>query len=292
MDPGSPLQTLPLSISLLKVSVPARGSLNLTFLGKTPPTSTLAPRRKLPPVISSRNTPEDSRPSLQPVRRGDSSGNMGGLSQLKVTWTPCSLPGGQFGGAPAGKIVKFLLVPFGPLTKSKKVLPAFVEVKSNRASIKFGLSKANDLACTTLFGFPRSTANTDVTFGVSLIMKHEPLINKSCGIAQSPVDGVAENTTGARIPKSIGQVVVLVNGPKMLLSPDEKDVLTTIEPTPPQQAGGKAVPGKFGSVGKVPVIRLLLTGVTSVNGMVVSGKPSPFVSHVTATNVITVLQGR
>src|SRR4029453_11983449 len=56
---------------------------------------------------------------------------------LKVTSTPCSFPSGQPAGALAGKAVKFLLVPFGPLTNSRNVFPADPGPGWKKASIRF-----------------------------------------------------------------------------------------------------------------------------------------------------------
>ena len=60
----------------------------------------------------------------------------------------------------------------------------------------------------TMFGLFRSTAKTEVTFGVPLPrIKQDPGISRFCPTEQSPVEGDAERTTGARSPSSIGQVI-------------------------------------------------------------------------------------
>ena len=57
---------------------------------------------------------------------------------VNVTCTPCSLPNGHPAGAPATALVRFRLVPFGPLTKIRNVFPAFAVPKLKSASIRFG----------------------------------------------------------------------------------------------------------------------------------------------------------
>jgi hypothetical protein len=142
--------------------------------------------------------------------------------------------------------------------------------------------------------FARSSANTDVTFGTPLMMKHAPVISRSCATAQLPFAGVTEITTGALVPNANEQVTVLVNGPNALLSPDENVVVTTIVPAPPQQAAGNPVVDvvpKNADTGIVAVTRLQLTGDTFTNATVVSAIPSPFVSHDNVAAVVTVLPG-
>src|SRR5258706_14877283 len=151
----------------------------------------------------------------------------------------------------------------------------------------------------TLFGFPDSTANTDVTLVVlppNAVgnTKHAPLINKSCDTAQSPCEGVTEMITGALTPRSMTQTAVLVNGPKMLLSPAVNVVVNVKVAKPPQQLNGKAVPMKPACPGaaSVPLTKLMLIGVTLTKAVVVSTTPSPFVSQAKTKAEVTVLPGR
>jgi hypothetical protein len=213
---------------------------------------------------------------------------------VNVTWTPCSFPSGHPAGAPAGSVVRFLLVPLGPVTKIRNVFPRFTVPKVNNASIRFGFNTTNRVADTTLFALPLSTANTLVTFAdPSGNKKHAPVINVSCGTAQSPSDGDSEITTGALTPRSIEHVVVSVNNPNRLLSPLVNVVVVTRFATPPQHANGNAVPGSCGArAANVPLTRFLLTGVTDDNAIVRSGTPSLFVSHTRFCPVVTVLPGR
>src|SRR5262245_42294104 len=62
---------------------------------------------------------------------------------LRVTSTPCSLPSGQPVGALAGNAVRFLLVPFGPLTNGKNVFPADPGPSRKNASIRFEVRITN-----------------------------------------------------------------------------------------------------------------------------------------------------
>ena len=148
---------------------------------------------------------------------------------------------------------------------------------------------------------PDSTANTEVTFAVPLgRMKHAPLINRSCATLQSPVDGVTEIITGALNPRSSAHVVVRVNPPtcgitlKMLLLPAENVVVNVNVPNPPQQVSGNAVPMKPVAAGavNVPLTRLMLVGVTTVNAVKLSATPSPLVSQPNDKAEVTVLPGR
>src|ERR1051325_7988040 len=113
-------------------------------------------------------------------------------------------------------------------------------------------------------------------------------------MAQSPVDGVTEITTGALTPRSITQVEVKANAPKMLLSPAVNEVVNVRFANPPQQVNGKAVRTKPPAPGadNVPLTRLMLFGVTLVKAVDVSGMPSPFVSQINARAELTVLPGR
>src|SRR6185503_14273093 len=157
------------------------------------------------------------------------------------------------------------LVPAGPLTKIKNVFPAFTDPKLNSASTRFAFSTWNLVACTTLFGFPNSTPNTDVTFAVPFgSTKHAPDINRSCADVQSPSDGVTDITTGALTPRSITHVVVRVNGPKTLLSPPVNVVVNVRFANPPQHVNGNAVPVNPIAPGadSVPLTRFLFNGVT------------------------------
>ncbi len=211
--------------------------------------------------------------------------------QVNVTWIPCSLPSGQFAGDPATADVMLRLMPPGPCTKIRNVLPAFALPKLKNASKRFGLTRKNAVALILVAAFARSIANTDVTLGTPLITKHAPVINRSCDNAQLPFDGATEITTGALVPNAIAQVTVLVNGPNMLLSPSENVVVITIVPAPPQQADGNpeddVVPNDP-DTGIVALTRLQLTGVTFTNATVVSAIPSPFVSHDNVAAVVTV----
>jgi hypothetical protein len=217
---------------------------------------------------------------------------------VNVTCTPCSLPNGHPAGAPATALVRFRLVPFGPLTKIRNVFPAFAVPKLKSASIRFGPNIWNAIAGITFAEFARSTANTDVTFVIGplgpLIMKHAPVIIRSCGTAQLPSDGVAENTTGALNPSGALHTTVLVNGPKMLLSPDVNVVVTVTVPVPPQHAAGNPLAElapNVADLGIVALTRLQFTGVTFCSAITDSGIPSPFVSHASVTAVVTVLPG-
>ena len=84
---------------------------------------------------------------------------------MKITCIPCSFPIGHPAGAPAGRVVRLRLVPFGPLTNIRNVFPAFALVKWNNASIKFGLMMTNLTDWMTFAGLSLCTANTLVTFG-------------------------------------------------------------------------------------------------------------------------------
>jgi hypothetical protein len=143
--------------------------------------------------------------------------------------------------------------------------------------------------------FALSNANTDVTFGTPLIKKHAPVINMSCGTEQLPFDGVAENTTGALVPRASAHVTVLVNGPNALLSPAVNVVVIVIVPAPPQHAAGNPLVGVVpndADTGIAAVSRLQLTGVTFTSATVVSAIPSPFVSQANVAAVVTVLPAR
>jgi len=213
---------------------------------------------------------------------------------VNVTCTPCSLPVKHGVGDPAGNAVRFRLVPFGPDTKIRNVFPAFADVKLNNASIRFAFTIKKVVALILVAEFARSSANTDVTFGTPLIMKHAPVINTSCGTAQFPLDGVTDITIGALVPNANAHVTVLVNGPNTLLSPDENVVVIVIVPAPPQHAAGNplvdVVPNDA-DTGIVALSRLQLTGVTFTSATTVSGIPSPFVSHANVAAVVTVFPG-
>jgi hypothetical protein len=213
---------------------------------------------------------------------------------VNVTCTPCSFPVKHGVGEPAGNAVRFRLIPPGPCTKIRNVFPAFALVKLNNASIRNGLSIVKFTASIRVAEFARSIANTDVTFGTPLIMKHAPDISRSCGTEQLPLDGVTDNTTGALVPNATAHTAVLVNGPNALLSPDENVVVIKIVPAPPQHAAGnplvEVVPN-VADTGIVALTRLQLTGVTLTSATVVSAIPSPFVSHDNVAAVVTVLPG-
>src|SRR5437868_4058250 len=278
--------------------VPALTSpLNFTLRGSVPPTVRRPPALKFSPVIISAKLPAASRSTEHPRITAISLFVAVAVLQVNVTRIPCSLPIAH----PAGAVLKFRLVPFGPLTKIRNVLPAFAVPKLNNASIRFGLSITNLCACITLFGFAASTANTDVTFAAPFgRMKHAPVMMMSCGFAQSTgPDGDAEITTGALRPRSSAHVVVRVNPPtcastlKMLLLPAVNVVTEVNVATPPQQVSGKTVPGSCGvNDCNVPRTRFGLTGVTPVNGIARSGTPSRLVSQFNVDAVVTILRGR
>jgi hypothetical protein len=195
----------------------------------------------------------------------------------------------------------FRLVPFGPLTKIRNVCPAFADVKLKSASIRFVFTIVKATALIRVAQFARSSANTDVTFGTPLMMKHAPVINTSCNIPHGPLDGVTDVTSGALAPSAILQIAVRVNAPKMLLfgtpsaSPAVKVVVTVIAPAPPQHAAGNPefeFAPKLADTGIVAVIRLQLTGITFTNATTVSGVPSPFVSQANVAAVVTTFPGR
>lgn len=149
-----------------------------------------------------------------------------------------------------------------------------------------------------------SLANTDVTVPLSEPavpvtacenVKHAPVISKFCNLAQDPLEGVTEITTGALVPRNNGHDVVLVNAPNTLLSPVENVVVIVTVDSPPQQELGNAdveLDPNVGLTGIVALTRLQLTGVTPVNPIVASGVPSPFVSHASVAVVVTVFPGR
>ncbi len=135
------------------------------------------------------------------------------------------------------------------------------------------------------------TANALVTPPVPFgRQKHAPVTIRFCiGTPQLPSLGVTEKTTGALTPKAIGHTTVRVNGPNMLLSPAVNVVVTVNVAAPPQQAVGKAVPGKAASGLNVALTRFLFTGVTAPSAIVASTMPSPLVSQARVTAVETVL---
>src|SRR5262245_16448299 len=138
----------------------------------------------------------------------------------------------------------------------------------------------------TLLGLPTSTPKTEVTLGVpSASTKHEPGISRFCPLLQSPSEGVAEITTGALIPRSIGHVSVCVNGPKTLSSLSPKVLVNVIVVGPPQHAKGNAVPGVEVSTGIVACRRSRFTTVMFLNGIDRSDMPSPLASQAIAMEV-------
>src|SRR5215207_4795830 len=157
---------------------------------------------------------------------------------LKLTWIAAWLPSAVTGQPTAagfeGTLVRFWLVPPGPVTKIRKVFPALAVPKLKWASIRLLFSTVNFTAWKTLFGFPCSTAKTLVTppmmFGPPATNcvkeKQAPLMSRFCKTPQSPSDGVTEITTGALVPRFKAQVVALVKAPNSLLSPAEKVVVT------------------------------------------------------------------
>jgi hypothetical protein len=225
---GHPVATGPGFVITIGPGISAHGALitnrpflNFTLFGVWPLIVIVAPVFIPVPVTSSTNAPPAVRLSVQAATAGRGSLQIGGGSRhLKTTWIPSSLPVGH----PAGRgsvEIRFRLCPFGPLTKIKNVLPAFADPKLKSASIRFAFKTTKLIAFTRLFGFPSSTANTDVTLVVPFgSMKQNPEINRSCGLAQSsgPV-GVVDFTTGALNPRSIWHIVVRLNNPNRLLSP-------------------------------------------------------------------------
>src|SRR6185295_9422190 len=141
---------------------------------------------------------------------------------------------------PVTAVETLRLVPFGPLTNIRNVFPASADVKLNSASIRLHVTILNPVACiVTGFVAVFSTANTLVTFGEpSARQKHAPVISTSCRIPHGPPEGVTLNTTGALMPRSIVQIVVLVNGPNTLFRPAVNVVVTVNLANPPQHAAG------------------------------------------------------
>ena len=217
-----------------------------------------------------------------------------GELHVNVTVTPSSLPNAQPAGAPATAVVRFRLVPFGPLTNTRNVFPAFALPNAKCASIRFAFNIVKSDAFTLFAVFAMSSANTEVTFGTPLIMKHAPVINTSCSTPHGPVDGVTDITTGALVPSANEHTLVRVNGPNMLLSPAVNVVVTVTVPAPPQHALGNPdveFAPNDALTGIVALTRLQLTGVTLTSATVDSGTPSPFVSHASVAAVVTVLPG-
>jgi len=211
---------------------------------------------------------------------------------VNVTCTPCSFPVKHGVGDPAGNAVRFRLIPPGPCTKIRNVFPAFALVKLNSASTRNGLNTVKFTALILVAEFALSIANTDVTLGTPLMMKHAPDINRSCGTEQLPLPGDTEITTGALVPNATEHTAVRVNGPNALLSPDENVVVTVTVPAPPQHAAGNPlvdVVPNVADTGSVALTKLQLTGVTFTSATVDSGIPSPFVSHDNVAAVVTVL---
>src|SRR4030095_13333905 len=174
MFPGSEPHILFTNLNFVGLFVPGSTSTTFTFFGSTPPTVTNAPALILVPVTSRKNVPFDCRSILQfvivaisgvlhPGVPGVHGGGVPGALHLNVTWIPCSFPNGHPAGAPAGSVVRFLLVPPGPVTKIRNVFPAFALPNVKCASIRFGASTWNVLAWITFAGFEMSCANTLVT---------------------------------------------------------------------------------------------------------------------------------
>src|SRR5262249_28831804 len=222
---------------------------------------------------------------------------------VNVTWMHCSLPRPPCAhptGVPCTPCAEpmFRLCPFGPAAKMKNFLPAFADVKLNSASISPHVRILN-AACIVPADVPLATATTHVTFGdPSGRQKHAPLISTSSSTPHGPAAGVTLNTTGARIPRSIVQTAVRVNGPNTLLSPAVKVVVTVNFASPPQHAAGKLE--QFSNAPCPPPAggntdartRLQLIGVTFPSAMTASLIPSPLKSHASVTAVDTVLPGR
>src|SRR6185295_13586108 len=218
---------------------------------------------------------------------------------LNVTRIPCSFPSVH---ALPGVPIRFRLVPPGPTANTRNVFPALADVKFTSASNRLQLP--NGLICPAVVGvvvmmirFAGFAASWNSTLVIPNVpsgrQKHAPVTIRSCiGSEQSPFDGVTLNTTGALVPRANVHTDVLVNGPNMLLSPDENVVVIVSVPVPPQHASGNAVPGRDASGLNVPLTKLQLTGVTFVNTITASRFPSPFVSHASVAAVVTVLPGR
>lgn len=299
--PFSFLQICFFNLTRVNVSeLPVARSLNWIFFGTCPFIVTAAPNLMFVPITSSENAPDtSSRFSLQLCSTAMSGGfppppGVVDVLHVNVTCTPCSLPVKHGVGDPAGNAVRFRLMPPGPCTKIRNVFPAFALVKLNNASTRFAFNTVKFIAFILVAEFARSIANTDVTLGTPLIMKHAPEINRSCGTEQLPLDGVTDITTGALVPNAIAHTTVLVNGPNTLLSPDENVVVTVIVPAPPQHADGNPlvdVAPNVADTGIVALTRLQLTGVTLTSATTDSAIPSPFVSHANVAAVDTVFPG-
>src|SRR5262249_49591848 len=208
---------------------------------------------------------------------------------------PLSLPATNVQGCPVTAALRFRLVPPGPVTNTRNVLPAFAVVKFTNASRMQQLCRNTDDAL-IVAPPPTGTKLTLVTAGVpSGKQKQAPDIRMSCDTAQFTLpDGIAENTTGALVPSANTQLVTLVNGPQKLLSPPVNVVTSVRIPVPPQHTDGQLLLNSTGAA-SVPVIRLQLTGVTLVNatiGTPAVGTPAPVTSHATVAAVVTTLPGR
>src|SRR5262249_26575963 len=147
MAPGSNAHTPPFILNVPVVGNVARSGMNTMFFGVPPPTVMVALAERMFDTVAVRmNFPDAARVKLHPVTAGGAQGwvVISGALHLNVTWIPCWLPrdpAGHF--VPAGNVVRFWLVPFGPLTKIRNVCPAFADPKQNNASMKFALITAN-----------------------------------------------------------------------------------------------------------------------------------------------------
>lgn len=220
----------------------------------------------------------------------------------KVTWKACSLPviGHGAPGCPVTIAVRFRLVPPGPTANTRKVFPAFADVKHANMSNRLHV---NGLICPLALGFIPIVilfAGFAVSWKITLVtlntpsgpQKHAPLTSRSWHTEQSPFDGVTLNTSGALVPRLIVHLLTRVNGPNALLSPAVNVVVTVTVATPPQQNASNPVPGMLCSGFITAVTKLQFTGVTLPNTNIVeSGVPSPFVSHCNVAAVVTVFPG-
>src|SRR5205807_10658314 len=174
------------------------------------------------------------------------------------TRLPASLPVGTPAGVPAGNVTMLRLVPFGPATKIRNDFPPLPAGKLKVALRLFVSTMEKDVAGIETPGLLGSIANTEVTLAVvpSPCLNEAPLMARFCVAApQSPRVGVAESTTGARLPTLKEAAAARVNAPKALLSPVVKVVVVVRVPAGPSAASGKAVPGKPATGSSVPLTR-------------------------------------
>ena len=136
--PGKPSHIFFSSLSFVGFVVPGDTSITLIFFGVFPPTVATAPSLIPVPVTSRKNCPVSFLSRWQPVTTATSGAGPGpgcpALEHVNVTWNPCSLPNGHPAGAPATAVVRFRLVPPGPITNTRNVFPAFADVKFTSTS--------------------------------------------------------------------------------------------------------------------------------------------------------------